>query len=739
MSDASREQAKWIHEKEKVILEYSQQNKELSSSVAGRGFLVVPGFMYDVHNDLERVIKTKLSDVNFAILSDSIDRELKQRGLDYDLAFKNASIVWELTKQDLLGQWEQEHADLKRGMEYLEESKLYWLAVNVQARNSILMTEKTRIELLAEALRKQLAEVSDDSADYEVSLAQQKVATATKKLEIIPILQLIVQAETELISEKNLLIALKNNLITMTEGLLQYEAELSRVRMLHIDAKQDLIDANKIVMVLEQELVNAKLPAIALMPSLISARNALIPRTDTLIASKQELVLAKGGLFPKTQNIQTAKIDLWTEDKALIAQKKLVEIAKEKLVSLQSTVVSDQNNLLTEKEKLIPLQKTLISGQNSLLTEKLTLSGDQKALIADKQGLIEGRLITKALMDELTAAKEALLGPTENIINAKIDLFTENQNFIEQKRLVSIAKEQLLSMQASVVDANRELITAKEGLIPLQEDIISSNRELMSDKETLISERQRLIDEKSGLIQLQLNEATAMEGLIAAKETVLVKQAQLVMAKENLISAEKLVMPVEIQLNEAMTEIANKKMELIPIYGAIIAQLSALSAALSEQNSNLISIAAERVLQAQFKVAENVSRMTRATTMIEIDGLLNEIELLRLEMATMKDKGETAALKQDASDIREMAIKEKTILTTINSEGRANNQQVIAKKTETIGLDSASKIRASKEVATSDSLTHGYVAAYQRQTLEEETSFKIETEVTATLSHLLSM
>ena len=514
MSDASREQAKWIQEKEKVILEYSQQNKELSSAVAGRGFLVIPGFMYDVHNDLERGIKMKLSDVNFAILSDSIERELKQLGVDYDLAYKNASIVWEMTKQDLLGQWEQEHADIKRGMEFTEEALLR-LNVAVQARNSILMTQKIAIELQAEDLRRQLAEKSADSSSYEVALAQQKVLTATKKLDLIPILQQIVQAETELIGEKNALLASKNTLITMTGGLLQYEAMLAQAKLEHVAATEDLIVAQNAVVVLEQALVALKLTAIPSMTALIDAKT-------------------------------------------------------------------------------------------------------------------------------------------------------------------------------SVVDSKDELTTAKEELV-------------------------------------------------AAQATVETYKERVLNAKANLVAAEYTVFPYEQALNTEMGKIAARKLSLVPIYAEIVGQLSLLAVALTRQSSDLASMAAERVSQAQYKVQKNISRMARAMTMVEVDGLLNEIEMIRLEMATLRDKGETAALKQEAEDIRAMADKEKSVLDTINSEGRSNNQQVIATKTTSVGLDSTSKIEASKKTANSDSQTHAYVSIYQRQTLQEETEFKIQTEVTATLSHLLSM
>lgn len=225
MSDIIREQAKWSHEKAKVITTYIQAHRDLFSAVAGRGFLFMPGFVGEMESDLELGIKFKISDVNYTILTETIERELKQAGLDYDLAFKNAQLVWELGRQTLIGDWTSEHAAIKRGMADTEEALLR-LMVAQQARTSIIMAAKTIIELDIEAQRLILVQLSGDTVSYEVDLANQKVITANKRLLVIPILQQIVQAETELITDKLDLIAAKRTLLPEEQALL---AEMQRV------------------------------------------------------------------------------------------------------------------------------------------------------------------------------------------------------------------------------------------------------------------------------------------------------------------------------------------------------------------------------------------------------------------------------------------------------------------------------------------------------------------------------
>jgi hypothetical protein len=198
MSDIIRESSKWARERTKAMMDYNAKHTELFSVVAGRGFVTMPGFLYGMETDLELGIKLKLSDVNYQILSEIIDREMKAAKLSYDMAYKNAQLAWELLKQSLISLWDQEYAHIKEGMSNTEES-LAQAHVAVQARSALLMTQKTAIEVAAEGYRTQIASLSDDTADYEVTLAQKKLLTVAKKLELIPILQQIITAEETLI------------------------------------------------------------------------------------------------------------------------------------------------------------------------------------------------------------------------------------------------------------------------------------------------------------------------------------------------------------------------------------------------------------------------------------------------------------------------------------------------------------------------------------------------------------
>jgi hypothetical protein len=225
MTDIIREQSKWAKERTKVITEYMVQNRTLFNTVAGRGFTGIPGFLYDMQNEIELGIKFKLSDANTAILTETIERELKAAGIFYDLAFKAAQLEWELSKQDLLGDWELEYSGIKQGLSNTEES-LIRAEIAVQARQAILITMKTAIEVEAEGYRKQIADLADDSADYEVTLAQKKMLTANKKLEMLPVLNQIISAETSLIAAEQGKIAKETALVAKLQEVAAKKQEL---------------------------------------------------------------------------------------------------------------------------------------------------------------------------------------------------------------------------------------------------------------------------------------------------------------------------------------------------------------------------------------------------------------------------------------------------------------------------------------------------------------------------------
>lgn len=198
MTDTLREQAQFRRLKTPIIAKYSDDHQALMSAIAGRGFLKMPGYAYDAENRIELAAKMSLSDLNYKILAETIERELKQTGIDYDQAYKAAAIAWEIEKQALMAAWDAELAGIKQGMAADEET-LNLLATEVSKRAITLMEAKTVIDLAMEAYKTTLAGLDGTVAPYEVSLANAKLLTAQKKLELIPIFEEILAKEQDLL------------------------------------------------------------------------------------------------------------------------------------------------------------------------------------------------------------------------------------------------------------------------------------------------------------------------------------------------------------------------------------------------------------------------------------------------------------------------------------------------------------------------------------------------------------
>lgn len=203
MTDTIREQSKWARERTKIVVPYIKDVHEIASATAGKGFSSVPGYLYAAQMLRELELKWKLSDINFEILSDTIERELKQHGITYDIAFKTAQMAWELKKQKLLNDWAAEYGAIQYTMEVAKED-VERLAIALYVRKVYLIAQKAAIEEDAEEIRNEIAELGRDEATKEAELATAKLLTATKKLELIPVLEDILTQELLLIeAEKN--------------------------------------------------------------------------------------------------------------------------------------------------------------------------------------------------------------------------------------------------------------------------------------------------------------------------------------------------------------------------------------------------------------------------------------------------------------------------------------------------------------------------------------------------------
>ena len=398
MTDINRESARFRRDKAPILRRYIDDHDKLFSVVAGRGFYTLPGFAYHGILRLEIMTKEALSELNYKILSDTIERELKQTGIDYDQAYKNALMAWELSKQTLLSAWEQEYADIKLGRALTEEA-LDQLQIVVSARGTYLLERKTEIELEAEGYKQQLADLDADTAPYELTLANAKLATATKRLNLIPILQSLISAEEALIVAETASVSGVTDLMTAETAVMNKK----QARLL--PTLGDLVAIS--------ELYTAEIPKqIELDLGMANERLTQIGVQAEMATEKYDQVVKDVSIAANNSTLHGLKTELTEQQKNL----ELVRLRKE-LSNTQLTTSSegDMHRYILDQEtgsKAYALDSHLSQTELDLDTKEAAAS-DKKIATVEKN--------TEATANDVATSSEVTgIQATTSIVNATL-------------------------------------------------------------------------------------------------------------------------------------------------------------------------------------------------------------------------------------------------------------------------------------------------------------------------------
>jgi hypothetical protein len=450
------EKSIWTRQKQPIVQGFIDERKKLLSTTAGRGFLLAPGFLYEFETGLELDTKSKLSDLSNKILSDAIDRDMKQAGIDYDLEYKNAEMTWEINKQTLLSAWDKELSVIKQGWNSKEED-LSRMAIEISRRGIFLQDQKVVIELQCEALRNQLAAIEGTTTEYETQLALKKVETAQRKLAVIPFMQQIVAieqqiivAEQSIVEKERLKVEAESTKISYLDELTLADRQVSdKKRGSLIPATQELVDAtNRLVVVtkehIEDELrvVEKKREAIPVTQELVSASKRLAEATAAHIDDELKVVeKKKAELIPTTQELVTKSGALATATGSLIDGE--IKIADKKLSVLMPITL----NLSNKSLDLVDAIKKQIDNEIGIANQKV-LDAEIMVEKADKQVAIASSQVEAEMY-------------RSDLIQAKLDLDRTRIDFevmlAESKaRMFEEIKELKSSSHNEIMQADHE-------------------------------------------------------------------------------------------------------------------------------------------------------------------------------------------------------------------------------------------------------------------------------------------
>ena len=406
----------FIRGKTKIITEFSRTCKALENSIAGRGFSFEPGFMYQTINNLEIDTKQKLSDLNYQLLEQAVERSLKESKLDYDLALKNAILAWELEKQELISDWSKELAQLKKE-DVQSENLVKKYAIEVSRRAIDLITAKADIALQIETYQKQMADLDDQTAPYESQLAEAKILTANKKLEMIPYISQLISIEWDLLDKDKIL---ANKELVISEMLIQL-------------AGKDILIAGK-----TQELINKKGDILIAEQSLISAKNNLLTALNLKADAEEDLIDA-----------EEAAQTVWTNQ----------------VYPATITLLDTMEDYITE----LAVQLDLI---NQIAVVKADTADIKELGLTKQQAVLNAEFVLTSAMESLTSAlvklnsyKESVLLPAISDLVSTLNSYVNGGTLAEQaslKRQIALTRAAIAELIPEKVDKELEVASAEE-------------------------------------------------------------------------------------------------------------------------------------------------------------------------------------------------------------------------------------------------------------------------------------
>ena len=337
------ENALWRKSKSPMVNEYLQTVKQVEDKVAMQGFLYRPGFLGDMVTRVETILKYKLSDINYNIVKEAIERELAQTGYDYDITIKNAMIAWELEKTLALTSLEEEFGrnKLSRDLDKQDKERLEMI---VNLRKLVIMAAKTAIDVAMEAARREMLGADASTYPAENALLAAQLVTANKKLTIIPYIQEVLAKQQAIITveyanadrkralmtEKEKLVDKKGELITAKEAIAEAILELLAAKQIVVDKKYDLVDAK--ARIVDQEETN------------LTYLEQYLLAIGGLVSVKQGLITAKKNLLPFINEKSATMIAYATELDAWVIVKNSIAAVKEQIASLMETRVDKKGN-----------------------------------------------------------------------------------------------------------------------------------------------------------------------------------------------------------------------------------------------------------------------------------------------------------------------------------------------------------------------------------------------------------
>ena len=369
----------WYKGKSEVLREFKKSVVTILSAVASRNFSAMPGFAIEALTDVEIDSKFKLTEYNQKILGDAIDRELKDLGLANDISLKQATMAWELAKIQLFSDMQKEFSD-KELIRSLRDEELENLMIDQSFREVAILMQKLSIELQIQDINRQKEEVGLLALPLEEQLAAATLATARRKLAVIPYILAVLAAQND---------------------VLDIEATVL------MPARQEKANYDKQV---------ADMTTTDILPLMADKAAKTLVLTETQ-AELIPLMLAKATASKELADEMMAQLDnhrLIAEEKVILAGEKILRLAEQLVLMGKDLTLEGKKITIEQSRAALELQKAearlvIVDALRIQLGEiktAMTAESAEEIVYINTQGLNE-IAVKKARLELVDAARYA--------------------------------------------------------------------------------------------------------------------------------------------------------------------------------------------------------------------------------------------------------------------------------------------------------------------------------------------
>lgn len=567
------ENSLWYKGKGEILREFGKNRGAILSAVASRNFSGMPGFAIEALTDVEIDSKFKLTEINFKILAEAIDREFRQLGLENDIALKQATMAWELEKIGLLTEMQKGFAD-EETIRTLDAERIDSLMIAQEVREIAIQYLKLNLEILIEQKKREIENLDLLTLPYETRLATAELATARRKLAVIAPMQRAMQAQREALDMEAAYI------LPAREEKANYEMEVAdKTTTIILPKMADKANATLALTSAQETLLQPMMDKADKTNEYTAVMGTLLPKMEEKAEAGRDLVERERDLIPlmiqkaDAINILSARegdilppLQLKTQrigelrDKQIDELLPLMATKADKTVSLverEGTLIAPGGPMERKSERITTLandMRTLFDGTVEKAENQAALAAEENTLLPymeDKteattdlttaQGVLTapgGVLQTKALKTvELTAAEAELIEPDGAMFRkiAAVEDVTE-----AQVALVAPGGPMDLKLDAmtDLVTAEDDLLTPMTEKVAAMDALVAAQGGLLDPMQRKIAATTDLTDELGTLTQPQLDKQAAMIALTGELGNLIPPMQEKLAATQDLLDAQ---------------------------------------------------------------------------------------------------------------------------------------------------------------------------------------------------------